>query len=446
MAVEGVALKPGQAVGREPLEGAERRRQVRRAMIASTVGGTIEWYDFFLYSTVTGLVFAKLYFPQSDPFTGTLQAFGVYAVGFIARPVGGFLFGHYGDRIGRKATLISTLLLMGLATCAVAFVPTYSHIGIWGAVILTLLRFIQGVGVGGEWSGGVLLALEWAPKKSRGLAAAWPQFGSPAGLLLANLAVLAVSWWSGDQFLVWGWRVPFILSALLIGVGLYIRLGVEETPAFASLVETRQVEKAPIVEVLRSHWKTVIFVVLTRMGEITSYYLFTAYIFAYGTDQLHIPRNVLLAAVMVAASVSFFTIPYMGHLSDRFGRKRIVLIGAVLTAIMAFVYFAMIGTREPWLVILATTLALIPHDMMWGPLGAFISENFPPKVRYSGGSIGGQLAAVISGGPAPLIATALAAQFHTGYAVSAYIAFCAVLSIIGAALLRDNSRNPSPEA
>src|SRR3982751_1249094 len=234
----------------------EHQVQLRRAVVASTIGTAIEWYDFFLYSTVTGLVFAKLYFPNSDPWVGTLEAFGIYAVGFIARPIGAAIFGHYGDRVGRKSTLIATLLLMGLATAAVAIVPTYESIGIWGAVILTVLRFIQGVGVGGEWGGSVLMSMEWARSNhSRGLVASWPQFGVPCGLFLANLAVLSFSAMSGDQFLTWGWRVPFLLSIVLVGVGLWIRLGILETPVFAKLVATRRIEKMPMLEVISRHPK-----------------------------------------------------------------------------------------------------------------------------------------------------------------------------------------------
>src|SRR5438105_4101952 len=245
------SLAPGREVA---LSAGDAARQLRRAVIASTVGTTIEWYDFFLYSIVTGLVFAKLFFPKSDPLTGTLEAFAIYAVGFIARPVGAAIFGHYGDRIGRKSTLIATLMLMGVATFAVAFVPTYESIGIWGAVLLTVLRFIQGVGVGGEWGGSVLLSMEWARSNhSRGLVASWPQFGVPAGLFLANLVVLAFSQMSGEQFLTWGWRIPFVLSLLLVVVGLYIRLGIFETPVFAKLLAERRVERAPILEVIRRH-------------------------------------------------------------------------------------------------------------------------------------------------------------------------------------------------
>src|SRR4051794_7849977 len=262
----------------------EHRAQLRRAVIAATIGTTIEWYDFFLYSTVTGLVFAKLFFPGSDPLVGTLQAFAIYAVGFAARPVGAAIFGHWGDRLGRKSALIATLLLMGVATFLVAFVPSYESIGIWGAIILTILRFIQGVGVGGEWGGSVLLAMEWARHdRHRGFVASWPQFGVPAGLFLANLAVLAFSALSGDQFLSWGWRVPFFLSILLIAVGLWIRLGILETPTFAKLVAENRVERAPALEVLRRYPKQIALTALARMGEQAPFYIFTAFVFTYGT-------------------------------------------------------------------------------------------------------------------------------------------------------------------
>ena len=271
----------------EALSAGDHQKQLYRAVIASTIGTTIEWYDFFLYSTVTGLVFAKLYFPKSDPLTGTLEAFGIYAVGFAARPVGAAIFGHYGDRMGRKAALIATLLLMGLATFAVAFVPTYEDIGVWGAIILTVLRFIQGVGVGGEWGGSVLLSMEWArTSKNRGLIASWPQFGVPAGLFLANLAVLASSAISGDQFLVWGWRAPFLISIVLVAIGLYIRLGILETPIFARLVAERKVSRAPSIEVLGRYPKQVILSALVRMAEQAPFYIFTAFVFTYGTTVL----------------------------------------------------------------------------------------------------------------------------------------------------------------
>ena len=259
------------------LPASAHRSQLRRAVIASTVGTTIEWYDFLLYSVVTGLVFGKLFFPKSEPLVGVLQAFAVYAVGFLARPMGAAIFGHYGDRIGRKATLIATLLITGFATFAVGLVPTYDSIGIWGAVILTIIRFIQGIGVGGEWGGSVLLSMEWARTNSyRGFITAWPQFGAPAGILLANVAVLAFSWLSGDQFLVWGWRMPFLLSIVMAAVGLYIRLGVLETPAFQRLLAQKRVEQAPVLEVIRRQPKEIVLAALAKTGEIAPAYIYLA--------------------------------------------------------------------------------------------------------------------------------------------------------------------------
>jgi MFS family permease len=312
----------------------EHRIQLRRAVIASTIGTAIEWYDFFLYSTVTGLVFAKLFFPNSDPLTGTLEAFAIYAVGFLARPVGAAIFGHYGDRIGRKSTLIATLMLMGLATFAVALVPTYESIGIWGAVILTVLRFLQGVGVGGEWGGSVLMSMEWARSNhTRGLIASWPQFGVPCGLFLANLAVLSFSQMAGDQFYTWGWRIPFALSLILVAVGLYIRLGIMETPIFTKLAAERRIEHAPLLEVIRRQPKEIILSAFARMSEQAPFYIFTAFVFAYGVTSLKVSRDFLLVAVLAASVLSFVSIPLFGHISDRIGRKAMYMIGAFATGV-----------------------------------------------------------------------------------------------------------------
>jgi metabolite-proton symporter len=429
---------PFTTVTSDGLDASEHRRQLRRAVIASTIGTSIEWYDFFLYSTVTGLVFAKLFFPHSDPWVGTLEAFAIYAVGFIARPVGAAIFGHYGDRIGRKSTLIATLLLMGLATFAVALVPTYDSVGIWGAVILTVLRFIQGVGVGGEWGGSVLMSMEWArSSQSRGLIASWPQFGVPAGLFLANLAVLAFSQMSGEQFLAWGWRVPFILSLLLVGVGLYIRLGILETPIFTKLVTERRIERTPVLEAIKLHWREIILSAVLRLAEQAPFYIFTAFIFSYGTGTLHTSQNFLLTAVLTASVVSFVSIPLFGYLSDRIGRKAMYMIGAAVTGVFGFVYFAMLNTGLAAIIFLAIVISLIPHDMMYGPQAALIAENFTGRLRYSGCSLGYQLASVIAGGPAPLIATWLFGTYHSSYAIAAYIACCAILTVIATALVTD---------
>jgi len=418
----------------------EHARQLRRAVIASTVGTTIEWYDFLLYSIVTGLVFGKLFFPESDPLVGVLQAFAVYTVGFIARPIGAAIFGHFGDRIGRKATLIATLLITGLSTFAVAFVPGYAVIGIWGAVILTIIRFIQGIGVGGEWGGSVLLAMEWARTNAhRGFISSWPQFGGPAGLFLANMAVLVFSAISGDQFLVWGWRIPFLLSIVMVAVGLYIRLGILETPVFRRILAEERVERAPALEVIKRQPKQVILAALARTAEQGPAYIYLAFVFAYGTQVLHQPRDFLLTALITAGLLSFVTIPLAGHLSDRFGRKRIYLIGTVATGVFGFMYFAMLNTMIPGWIFLGIVLSFVPHDLMYGPQGALIAECFTPRLRYSGASIGYQLASITAGGPAPLIATALLAATGSGYAIAAYIAACAIVSFIATVMLPDHT-------
>src|SRR5690242_2792520 len=420
------------------LSPAEHQIQLRRAVIASTIGTAIEWYDFFLYSTVTGLVFAKLFFPNSDPWVGTLEAFAIYAVGFVARPVGAAIFGHYGDRIGRKSTLIATLLLMGLATFAVALVPTYASIGIWGAVILTILRFIQGVGVGGEWGGSVLMSMEWARSdKSRGLIASWPQFGVPCGLFLANLAVLAFSQMSGDSFLAWGWRIPFAASLVLVAVGLYIRLGILETPVFSKLMAEQKIDRTPMLTVIKNHPKEILLSAFARMAEQAPFYIFTAFIFSYGTASLHVSRDFLLTAVLAASVLSFVSIPVFGHLSDQIGRKNMYLIGAVVTGIFGFIYFGMVNTGSLPIIFLAIILSLVPHDMMYGPQAALIAESFTGRLRYSGASLGYQLASVIAGGPAPLIAAYLYKTYQSPTAIAIYIAVCAVITVIATVLMTD---------
>ena len=421
-----------------PLSESEHQVQLRRAVIASTIGTAIEWYDFFLYSTMTGLVFAKLFFPRSEPLVGTLEAFAVYAVGFAARPVGAAIFGHYGDRIGRKSTLIATLMLMGIATFLVSLVPTYESIGIWGAVILTFLRFVQGIGVGGEWGGSVLMSMEWARgDKHRGFIASWPQFGVPCGLFLANLAVLAFSQMSGEQFLAWGWRVPFFLSLILVAVGLYIRLGILETPIFRKLVVEQKIERMPMLAVIKQQPKEIILSALVRLAEQAPFYIFTAFVFSYEIGTLKISRDFLLFAVLTASIVSFVSIPLFGHISDRIGRKKMYMLGAATVGVFGFIYFGMLNTGSLVLIFLAIVLSLVPHDMMYGPQAALIAESFTGRLRYSGASLGYQLASVIAGGPAPLIATWLFAQYGSAYAVAVYILVCAVLTLVATSMMTD---------
>ena len=420
-----------------PYSDAEQKRQLRRAVIASTVGTAIEWYDFFLYSALTSLVFVKLYFPNSEPLVGTLQAFSVYFVGFIARPIGAAIFGHYGDRIGRRKTLILTILLMGVATFLVGLVPSYESIGIWGAVLLTLLRFIQGIGVGGDWGGSVLLAMEWAKtNKHRGFITSWPQFGVPMGVFLANVAVLPFSSMDNEAFLSWGWRIPFLLSGVLLAVGLYIRLGVLETPTFRRLQSDNKVARAPVMEVLRKHSKEVLLSALARTGQQTPFYIYTAFVFAYGVTQ-GMSRNFLLTAVLCTALISLISLPTFGYLSDRFGRKKVYLLGMVLTAVYSFIYFAGLDSGVAAISFVVIALSLPSHDPTYGPQAALIAESFPPALRYSGASMGYQLASIFAGGPAPLVATYLMATYKSGTSIAIYMALCCLVSFIAVLFMPD---------
>src|SRR6202011_1138121 len=420
------------------LSEADHRSQLRRALIASTVGTTIEWYDFLLYGQVTGLVFARLFFPQSDPLVGVLQAFAVFFVGFLGRPIGAAIFGHWGDRIGRKATLIATLLVTGVATMAVGLVPTYESIGIWGAVLLTIIRLIQGIGVGGEWGGSVLLAMEWArTDRNRGFIASWPQFGAPAGFFLANLAVLVFSWLSGDQFLVWGWRIPFLISIIMVAVGLWIRLGIVETPVFQKVLDEERIERVPVLQVLKRQPKEVALTALLRLPEQAPGYIFGAFVFTYGTTALGLSRNFLLIGVLVSAVLGFLWVTVAGHLSDRIGRKNMYIIGCLFVAVFGFIYFAMLDTKVPALIFVAVALSGLPIMTMYGPEAALIAESFSPRLRYSGCSLGYQLASIIAGGPSPFIATALLAAYHSSFPIALYILGCAVIGIVATALLTD---------
>ena len=331
------------------------------------------------------------------------------------------------------------MLITGFATFAVGLVPTYESIGIWGAVILTTIRFIQGIGVGGEWGGSVLLSMEWARTNShRGFIAAWPQFGAPAGLLLANVAVLVFSWLSGDQFLVWGWRIPFLLSIVMAGVGLYIRLGILETPTFQRLLAEKRIEQVPVLEVIRRQPKQIILTALAKTTEIAPAYICLAFVFAYGAQVLHVSRDFLLSAVIAGCLLSFVVTPLSGHLSDRIGRKRMYLFGAIAMGIFGFIYFAMLNSLVPGLMFLGIMLSFVMHGI-YGPQAALIAECFTPRLRYSGCSMGYHLAAITGGGPAPLIATALLARTGSGYAIAGYIAVTAIVSIIATLLLPDHT-------
>jgi metabolite-proton symporter len=400
---------------------AEAPSSVRKVIVASLIGTSLEWYDFFIYGTAAALVFNQLFFPTFDPLVGTLLAFTTYAVGFVARPLGGLVFGHYGDRIGRKNVLVVTLLLMGIATFAIGLLPTYATIGVWAPILLVTLRFLQGLGLGGEWGGAVLMTLESGGANRRGLNASWPQVGVPIGLLLANgILALMGAVTNEPAFLSWGWRVPFLLSGLLVLVGLWIRMTIAESPLFREVEESHTKAGAPIMEVLRHYPKQVLLAIGARVGVDVAFYTFVLFITTYVATYLKLPRNYALNAVLIAAAVQVLLIPLFGSLSDRFARRPVYLAGAIGAAVWVFVFFALLDTGQFWLIVLATVVALVFHAAMYGPQAAFISEMFPTKVRYTGASMGYQLAGIIGGALAPIISVALLDRFDTSIAVSVY--------------------------
>ncbi|WP_329793619.1 MFS transporter [Lentzea sp. DG1S-22] len=415
---------------------------IKKVVGASLIGTTVEWYDFFLYGSAAALVFNKLFFPTADPLTGTLLAFTTYAIGFLARPLGGLVFGHYGDRLGRKKLLVLSLLLMGGATMLMGVLPTYASVGVLAPLLLTLLRLVQGFALGGEWGGAVLIVSEHGDSKRRGFWASWPQAGAPGGNLLATgvLAVLAAVQ-SDEQFLAWGWRIPFLLSGLLVVIGLWIRLQVAESPVFLAAQERaakepRQ-EKAPVLELLKHNWREVLVAMGARLAENVSYYVITAFILVYVTTGLGLSKSVGLNAVLIGSAVHLVTIPVWGHLSDRFGRRSIYLVGAVGMAVWVFAFFAMLDTRNPGLIVLATTVGLVLHGAMYGPQAAFFSELFGTRVRYSGASIGYQLASIAAGALAPLIATALLKAYGSSFPISIYVVAMCVLTVVAVLAARE---------
>jgi metabolite-proton symporter len=412
-----------------------REQAVRRATVASVVGTTIEWYDFFLYGTAAALVFPQLFFPGQSAFAGILAAFGTQFVGFVARPVGAAIFGHYGDRIGRKTTLMATLFLMAFGTVLIGLLPTYQSIGVAAPILLVLLRIIQGIGVGGEWGGSVLLSMEWGNQQRRGLSASWPQMGVPLGLVLSTGVVRLTSGITGTEgFAAFGWRIPFILSIVLIGVGLFVRLRVVESPEFEAVRKSNKVVRSPLMEVIRRQPKQVLLSALLRTSEQAPFYLFITFVLTYAVKHLKLNSNSILDDTLIAAALGLISIPVFGRLSDRFGRRRVYGIGIVLTALFAFPYFGLLNTGNALLVGIAVVVSLVLHDMQYGPQAALIAESFDPDIRYTGAGMGYQLASVIAGGPAPLIAAALLEHYGDSTAISIYIIVCAIISM-GALIL-----------
>jgi metabolite-proton symporter len=419
------------------------RRSVVEAVVASTVGTTIEWYDFFLYGTVAALVFPMVFFPERDPFVGRLLAFSTFTVGFLARPIGGAFFGYLGDRVGRKSTLVTTLLLMGISTFLIGVLPGYDQIGAFAPAILVLLRFLQGIGVGGEWGGAVLLALEYGHRGKRGFYASWPQAGVPLGLLTSTSVVALIDWQlDREAFLAWGWRIPFFLSVLLVLVGLLIRIRILETPLFRELQQSQQIARSPVTEVLREHHGKVVLAAGARVAEQSCFYLFTAYILAYNKDVLGISDHVILLGINLAAGLELFTIPLFGLLSDHFTRRRTYVMGCLYLAAFAFPYFALLETRHPIAVIGAIIGSLvIGHAMLYSVQASLIPELFGTRLRYTGASLGYQLASPFAGGLAPLIAVWLVDAFPGQYwPLALYIIVVCVISLVCVQMLAETSR------
>jgi len=418
---------------------AGEKTPLRRVVMASLIGTTVEWYDFFLYGSAAALVFNKLFFPEFDPLTGTLLAFATYALGFVARPVGGIVFGHFGDRIGRKRLLMLSLILMGVATVLIGLLPTYAQIGIWAPLALIALRLVQGFAVGGEWGGAVLMAAEHGDAARRGFWASWPQAGVPAGNLLAAavLAVMAAVQTEAD-FLAWGWRVPFILSALLVVVGWYIRNRVAESPMFEKEIdEAEAAAKVPAMEVLTERPKALVLGAGLRVGENISYYILTVFSLTYLVDVSHESRSLALNALLIGAAVQFFAIPGFALLSDRIGRRPVYALGAFGLAAWCFVMFGLLGSGDNVSIVLALVVGLVLHGAMCGPQAAFITELFPTRIRYSGVSLAYQLTSIVAGSLAPIIALWLYKEYGSATPVAIYVGVACVISGISALLARE---------
>ena len=418
-----------------------RTASVRVVALAGFIGTTIEWYDYFLYGTAAALVFNRLFFPTSDPLMGTLYAFGTFAVGFFARPVGGIIIGHYGDKVGRKSMLVLTLVIMGVATFFIGLLPTYAQIGPAAPVALVILRVAQGFGVGGEWGGAVLMAVEHAPPGRRGFYGSWPQIGVPAGLMLSTGVFSIFASLPEDQFLSWGWRVPFLLSALLVIIGLFIRMRIVETPAFSKVQEEATGSRQPILEVLRRYPREVLIAMGARFAENGAFYVYSVFVLTYGTQQVHMPRQVILNAILLASGCELFAIPFYGALSDRLGRRPVYLFGAIMTPVLAYPLFRLFDTGSAALVMVALVgVFTLSHAAMYGPQAAFLSEMFGTRVRYSGASLGAQLSSVIAGGLSPFIAAYLLRSYGRD-AIVLYVIFMAAVTVVAVLAASETHRD-----
>ncbi|MFJ7939200.1 MFS transporter [Peribacillus sp. NPDC096622] len=423
------------------------KKQMRRILIASLVGSSIEWFDYFLYGTVAALVFNQLFFVNEDPTIGLLLSYASFALAFFIRPFGGVIFSHIGDRIGRKKTLVITLSLMGIATFGMGLLPTYQAVGIWAPILLITLRLVQGLGIGGEWGGALLLAVEYAPAEKRGLFGAIPQMGVTIGMLLGTVALSIMTLLPENAFMTWGWRIPFIFSAFLVFFGLWIRKGIDETPSFKKVKESGEVPKLPIVETLKNYWREVLIAVGAKVVETAPFYIFSTFVVSYATANLGFSRTATLTAVMIATIITTILIPFMGMLSDKIGRKKLFIGGTIGMALFAFPYFWLLQQKSVLLLIVATVIGL---GVIWAPitavLGTMFSEIFDARIRYTGITLGYQIGAALAGGTAPLVATALLNRFNNSYVpVAIYIIFASVLSLAAIWAVTDRSNQKLDE-
>jgi metabolite-proton symporter len=408
---------------------------------ASFMGTAVEWYDFFVYGNAAALIFGAKFFPSLSPLAGSLAAFSTFTVGFLARPLGGVFMGHFGDQIGRKSMLVASLMIMGVATFLIGLLPTYAQIGVWAPILLVALRFIQGLGVGGEWGGAVLIAVEHAPSHRRGFYGSFPQMGVPAGIILSNLVFLSLSkFLTREQFDSWGWRVPFLLSGALVAVGLYVRFQLEDSPMFNKVTQTRDYARIPIAELLHRHWRKVLLASLAFIASTTVGYIVLVYVLSYGTTTLGMSRNSVILMVLLASVLQLVMIPALSALSDRLGRRRVFMTGAIASAAWAVPFFMLLDTRDPWLMLLSLSVAVTFVSAMYGPQGAIAAELFPTLVRYSGASVACQISSILGGGLAPTVAVALFAATGNSLSIAIYVAGVCVVSFIAIALAPETCR------
>lgn len=423
--------------------GAHGAPKMGRLAMASSIGTTLEWYDFTVYNIMAALVFNAVFFPSFDPLTGTILAFSTYAVGYISRPLGGVVFGHLGDRLGRRFVLVATLVIMGISTGLMGLLPTYATWGIWAPVALVALRFVQGVALGGEWAGAVLLSMEHGKPDERGRNASFTQVGPSCGTLIGTGFIAIVSaWLSPEEFQAWGWRLPLISSVALVLFGLWLRRGVDETPVFLEMEQKKSTAKTPIKEVFTQHWRSLLVAGGSRIGSDVLYALVVVFTLTYVTTVLHLSRPLALTATMIGAACNAIAVPWFGGLSDRIGRRPVYIAGALLGMVWAFVFFVLMDSAHPVAICAAVVVGLLIHAMMYGPQAAFVTEQFPGRVRYAGASLAYTLAGILGGGFAPLIIASLFKSSGSTLAVSLYVVAALGLTLVALVVARETAKRP----